>query len=232
MKFHDRTEVPAKFTLAQTSETDLVFTACVPLLSWEHEHRALGVDRLLGELSDGRSVSIDGLIVLYTELNFPLKKTYLTGYASNFVFGTPEFESEASISFELTNFLFMGNEFEKRLSGNIREARRPLLSLRLDGRVITIRQKDEYEKIRIDLEARRGVKVTCTAKTTIKNSSEINEITEMIAGLCDVISIARSTLVNWTSYDVMAQDGRVIFSSYRNSVTRNYSGIALIHYVI
>jgi len=229
MKFQDGTDASAKFTFAQLSNVDLIFTAQLDMSQWEFMKNETGIDGLSGFLPDKHPVTASGLFVKYVEADTLYGKANVTGYASSIQFGKSKFEAVALISFEIVNFLFRGDEFEKKvIDGTTKPS--PFMKLLLNGREIILRQVDNYEKVEVELKAQQKVKIiTCTATTTIKNSTEIEEIIGTIDTLCDVMSIARSTLISWTSYEVLSQDRFVLFSNYRNSVTRDYSGSGLIH---
>ena len=69
---------------------------------------------------------------------------------------------------------------------------------------------------------------TCTASTKIEDSTEIDAVITDVETLCDVMSVARGTLVNWTSFDVKSKQSEILFSRYRNSITRRFAGTELI----
>jgi hypothetical protein len=221
-------EVTAQFTLVQLIDAQLVFFADIQHPIWDFLTERLQVNSLSGQLSDGRLVNIDGLFLKETKQK-SRNKTRLIGYSSHWVLGEPAFSESTSICFELVNFLFRGTETELIIDNDKQDFRWSIMTLNLGDRAITLRQISNYDQVVATLQSQHGIQITCTATTTIKDASELAETITIIDTLCDVISVARGTLISWTSYDVNTPENGLSQSRYRDSVTRRFVGIELIH---
>ncbi len=101
------------------------------------------------------------------------------------------------------------------------------MTLEIAQRQIKLQWVLDYERVVAILSAQHGVQVTCTATSAIRDTTDIDSVIEIIDTLCDVMTVARGTLVSWTSFDVMVKDSKLPYSRY-NSVTRPFVGIGLI----
>jgi hypothetical protein len=102
------------------------------------------------------------------------------------------------------------------------------MTLTLGNREVKVRRIRDYDQVEITLRAQRGIQVTCTATTTIDEPSEIDNIASLLDSLCDLMSVARGTLISWTSFDIGTSKDKPSYSRYRNSVTKRFAGIELI----
>ena len=137
-----------------------------------------------------RSVSMQDLFLKESK-QAPQGKARLIGYSSHWVIGEQIFKEATSISFELVNFRFLGTENEVFVEEDTRRSTLSLMTLNLGEREIKLRWMADYEQIVAILRAQRGVQVTCTATTTLKDSAEINSVISIVDTLCDVMTVAR-----------------------------------------
>jgi hypothetical protein len=226
-RFSDGIEVKASFTLAQLIDTQLLFIADVRRPIWDFMTNGLELISFTGELRDGRSVSIQGLFIKESK-QAPQGNARLIGYSSHWVIGEPNFKEATSISFELVNFRFLGTENEVFVEGDTRRSTLSLMTLNLGEREIKLRWVADYDQVVATLQAECSVQVTCTATTIINDTAEIDTIVSIVDTLCDVMTVARGTLVSWTSFDVNVVGSKLPYSKYRNSVARRFVGIELI----
>lgn len=102
------------------------------------------------------------------------------------------------------------------------------MTLMLGGRQVQLRQAADYDQVMATLRALSGVRVTCTATTTITSLVEIEDVVSMMDSLCGVMSVARGTLISWTSLEIPVTDGVSPYSQYRSSVSRPFEEVGLI----
>jgi hypothetical protein len=224
-------DLPIHFTLAQRTDGQLLLSADVNLSTWDIALNKIGVQKVTGTLIDGRPAGVSGPIFLKAANPIPRSdKARLIIYPSNWTLGTTNFASPASISFELVNFRFLGTQYDDSSTDDIRRATLSVMPLILGNRVLHLRQVSDYQSIEAELQARRGVEVTCIVTTTLNSVEELGDIVSVVEVLCDVMSVARATLVSWTSYEITSLDGAPLFSQFRNSVTRRFTGNELIHH--
>jgi len=226
-KFSDGTESQARFVLAQRIDAQLLFSADINRSAWTFSTSMLEVIGLSGVLSDGRVVSVQGIFLKENKV-LAQGKIRLIGYSSYWTLGEPGFSGTTPISFELVNFRFLGTETELFIEGTTQRSTLSLMTLNLGRRDIKLRWVSNYDQVVASLRAQRDVQVTCTATTTITNPHEIEVVVSAIDTLCDVMSVARGTLVSWTSFDVKTPENELPYSRYRNSVTRRFAGSELI----
>jgi hypothetical protein len=186
---------------------------------------SLEVESLQGSLTDDRRINATGLLL--KEAKPGLNKSNKTRIVSNsecWTISGPRICSEASVVFDIVNFCFDGTEVEEQVVNGQSSLARSLMTLLLGGREVQLRQIPGYDQAVATLRAQRSVQVTCTATVTVGSLAEIDEVEAMMDTLCDVMSVARGTLVSWTSFEVHAADGVSPYSRYRNAVTRRYAG--------
>jgi hypothetical protein len=229
ISFSNGNELPTQFTLAQRSDGQLLLSADVNLSTWEFATNNIEAQSLTGTLLDGSLARVSGPIFLKAVNPIPrTNKARLIAYPSNWIFGNPNFNEPASISFELVNFRFWGTEY--KISSNNESGRKTLsvMPLALGNRNLQLQQTPDYEQVDAILQARHGIEVTCTATTTLGSNDELSDVISTVETLCDVMSVARATLVSWVSFEVASSHGMPIYSQARNSVTRRFTGNELI----
>ena len=228
-RFSDGTRVKAWFTLVQLIDTQLMFITDIKRPIWDWVAASIELTSFHGTLQDGRPVSVQGFFIIENK-QAPQGKTRLIGYSSNWIIGEPNINEATSIFFELVNFRFLGTENEVFIEGSTQRSTLSLMTLKLGEREIKLRWEPDYDRVVAALRAQHGVQVTCTATATIENSADIDLAIAMMETLCDIMTVARGTLVSWTSFDVKAGGSRPpLYSRYRDSVTRPFVGIELIN---
>jgi len=227
--FSDGIEVKTRITLTQLVDTQLIFIADVRRPIWDFLANIPPVIEFKGKLIDGRSVSVQGLVIKECR-QVSQYRTRLIGYSGQWIIGEPDFKEATLICFELVNFLFLGTEKEVFIEGDNQRSSLSLMALKLGNKEIKLRRVVDYDQTEASLRAQHGLQVTCTAITTIEDSTELDTVVSTIDTLCDVMTVARGTLVNWISFDAINLESGLPYSRYRNSVTRDFSEIDLIHY--
>lgn len=243
VKLGDGSQVKGKFAIVQRNDGRLLFKTEFTPPAWEMLNDDDFIEELTGTLSDGRPVNVNApLVIKGVSLPTPTEDgltVTVTGYPSRCEFGKKQFDTSAVIVFDLANCLFLGTEVEKVFDneGQLREAKLSLMNINLGGRQVELRQIPGYEQARATLRAQKGVQITCTAKISIENPSEVDEVISTIEALCSLMSIARGTLVSWISFSIFNLDNdSPVYSVYLNPITRSYDGNSVIeetpqHYV-
>lgn len=227
IRFQNGEEFEAQFTLAQHYDGQLLFSADLARPIWDFFGRQFEVESLTGTLSDGRPVNLLDPIFL-KETSPSNSGTRLVGFPSRWAIGQMDFDSPAFVTFELVNFLFLGTEVETVTRDGLERSTLSLLPLNLGGTEVEVRWSPDYKQVESTLRAQKGVQVTCIVRKTIHSAAEVGDAESAIEALCNLMSVARGTLVSWTSYDIHASNEAPYYSFYRNSVTRRYAGIQLI----
>jgi hypothetical protein len=223
-------ELPTRFTLAQQSDGQLLLSADINLSVWEFAASKIEVQKLTGVLLDGRVANVSGPIFLKAVNSVTgTNKARLIAYLSNWTLGNSNFSGSALSTFEIVNFRFLGTQCEVIAKEGVERGTLSLMPLALGNRDVQLRQVSNYTEAEVALQARRGVEVTCTATTTLNSFEDMGGAVSVVDTLCDVMSVARATLISWTSFEVTASDSTPLYSQCRNSVTRRYAGTELIH---
>ena len=217
----------ARFTLGQLANTRLLICVDVGRSTGDFWFGRLEAKTLQGTLTDGRKISAKGLWIRETQGALFGKKAKLILHSEHWTIGDSSIDGQVSVVFELVNFRFSGTEPEIRMVNGF-EHGTLIMTLILGDRQVQLRPIADYDQAIATLRAQSGVQVTCTATTAISAPSEIEAIVSMVDTLCDVMSVARGTLVSWTSLEIRTADELSPYSQYRSSVTRRYAQIELI----
>jgi len=125
----------------------------------------------------------------------------------------PEF-----MTFGVTNFEFVGNESnENVLSLNIKGAKR-----------LIIRKNGEYQDAQHFWEKFEGIRVTCEITVEIDKETQIEKIKDMVNDLCDLMSIACGTRIQWIYCYGYNTEEKIVSRNHRSSITRPYQPMQLI----
>lgn len=231
LKFKSGAIYSCRFTLGQFSNANLLISADINCLPIEFFFRHVNdeIEELKGTLLDKRPIQLVGPIYLRKmDATSNKQNSRLIIHVSQCVIGVLEFSKPATVSFEISNFLFTGTEKEIHKVDEQEQNEFSLLPLKLGDREIQIRKVSNYKEVETILWAQKGVETTCTANTNIDNPAELDEIISTIDALCDMASVARGTLINWSAFEIKALGGAPIFSTYRDSVIRRYASFELL----
>lgn len=173
------------------------------------------INNISGTLDDGRLIELDGKVSLTSSLvsmteDGPLCK--LIGSPTGWVIGKVGFSGKASMHFEIANFLFTGDSMNIKVNG--------------DNLVVT--PVENYEEVIAILRAQKGIQVTSTVAIKIDNQTDLDKKIEYVEIISDLMSLARSTLINWLSFNIEVEGEGVVYSRFRNSIIKNYNPITLI----
>jgi hypothetical protein len=223
VRLSDGSDARARFTLGQLADAELIICADVAgRAPWEF--LKIEAEGLQGTLADGRRIDAAGLMIKECQSAPGATGTRLVAYSTHWTIAGPSIVGRASAVFELVNFIYIGTETEILMVDGLESIKSSLMTLRLGERHAQLRRAIDYDQAVATLKAQRGVQVTCTATTTISSSPEIDDVVSMMDTLCCVMSVARGTLVSWTSFEVRDASERALYSRYINSVTRRYAG--------
>lgn len=229
IRLSDGSESRARFTFGQFDDAQLLICVDIKRSSWDFIGVSHEVESIHGKLTDGRKVNATGLFLKESTAISSTNKTRLFMYSSQWIIGEADFDGQAEVIFELVNFCFQGTESEIAVINSVKHHKLSLMTLSLGSKQVQIRQISHYDQEVAALRTQRGVRVTCTATTTLSRPSEIDNAISMIDVMCDIMSVARGTLVSWTSFDIQTVNDEKPYSLFRNSVTRRYASTALIN---
>ena len=231
VKFKSGAIYRCRFTLGQFSNTNLLISAdinCLPL-DFFFSHANDEIEDIEGTLLDGRPIQLIGPIYLRQMNSAPNNKnSRLIIHVSQCVIGVLEFLEPATISFEISNFLFNGTEVEIRKVNGQEQSEFSLLPLNLGNREIQIRKVSNYKEVEAVLRAQKGVETTCIASSSMGNLTGLDEIILTMDTICYVASVARGTLINWNAFEVKTIAGNSPYVLCRDSVIRRYASFEVI----
>ena len=110
--------------------------------------------------------------------------------------------------FGITNFKF-GDESDKTLSLDIKGVKE-----------LIIKKNDNYGDALNFLRCSKGIRVTCNVKVKIDNKTEMKDLEEIICDLCDVMSIALGTRVQWIYYFACNLEGKIVSWNHLPKITK------------
>lgn len=110
--------------------------------------------------------------------------------------------------FGITNFKF-GNKSDEVLSLDIKGVKG-----------LTIKKNENYEDTLNFLKCSKGIRVTCNVKVEIDNKTKIKELEGIICDLCDLLSIACGTRIQWIYYFACNFEEEIVLWNHSNKVTK------------
>lgn len=122
------------------------------------------------------------------------------------------------LTFGVTNFEFYGNESH----GDV-------LSLDIKGvKSLIIMKKGERQDEQHFWERFKGIRVTCEVIVEIEEETKIVEVIDMVYDLCDLMSIASGSRIQWIYCYGFDTEGKILLRIHRSSITRPYQPMQLI----
>ncbi|MCC5940168.1 MAG: hypothetical protein JJU37_01390, partial [Balneolaceae bacterium] len=220
------------FEIAKRGEEKLLFNAIIDEVGTFDAFSLLksaGLDRIEGVDSDDRKVLITGLFAKDSTVGTKTdSKVILNGYVGQCEIGEKVFSDGFIVQFELINFLFLDNEWVVKNTEKGEKGTRSILKLNFHDFECRIEKVDDYNVIKQQLQRQGGVLKTSTLFAKIKSLSDYEFACEKIRKLCQLLSVARSTFINWGSCKVKDSGGDVIYELHGNALTRPFHGNKLI----
>lgn len=123
------------------------------------------------------------------------------------------------IVFGITNFAFGEDDSYEET-----------LKIFFDGeKYLIIEKKERYGDIMNLLENLGGIYVTCEVSLKFDNEIDIVKSIEIVTDLCNIMSIARGTTVNWIYYKICTEDKKILCWKHVNRVCKNYENVTLVN---
>ncbi|MEX1013890.1 MAG: hypothetical protein WDZ80_01900, partial [Candidatus Paceibacterota bacterium] len=88
---------------------------------------------------------------------------------------------------------------------------------------------EEHSIIEKLLKRQGGVLKTSTLITEVKDQNDYENVLKKVRKLCQLLSVARSTFINWGSCKINDDEGAVIYEIHGNALTRPFHGNRLIN---
>lgn len=221
------------FEIAKRGEEKLLFNAIlddVEVLDSFSLLKSAGLDKIEGFGSDGREILVTGLFAKDSTVGSKTdSKVILNGYAGQCEIGDKVFADGFIAQFDLINFLFLGNTSVAKKSEEQNKVTRSMLQFQFSDFECKIEQVDNYKVIKQLLQRQGGVIRTSTLMLEVKSQSDYETVLEKIRKLCQLLSVARSTFINWGSCKIKDSSGDVIYELYGNALTRPFHGNKLIN---
>jgi hypothetical protein len=144
--------------------------------------------------------------------------------------GSLKYESKqddifSSARFGITNFEYHGNKHTEYPTGG---GAWDILSIHLGDKTVEIHEVPDYKIIIESIKAQRGIDVTCEAVFPISSKYDLDVAMSHIDVLCELLSLARGTKINWIYYDCYDSLENKVRSFHKNSIVWRYTGIPLI----
>lgn len=185
------------------------------------------LERLEGKDKQGRKVLATGLLAK-DSTSGPDSTVIVNGYVDKCKIGQVNINPGFSLHFDLMNFLFIGNASKVESIGKKKKYSRSILQLSLEDFNCRIEQTEDYSIIKQLLKRQGGVFKTSTLIVEIESSDDYESSFEKVRKLCQLLSVARSTFINWGSCRVYDTNGEVIYEFHGHAQSRNYHGNYLI----
>lgn len=123
-------------------------------------------------------------------------------------------ENIHSVIFGITNFMFSSSA----------------LILDIDGNRIKITKVDRYKDALNFVKTCRGICITCEVRVEINKEVNIENAKTIVTDLCDILSIALGTRVQWIYYYACNPEGKKILWYHRSRVAKPYFPNKIIDY--
>lgn len=218
--------IEAKFLIAQRADASLLAFGRMTRFNFADLRDFEEISEVSGVLTDGRPFRLERNLFfsrfaprfiprgLATILIFP-------GYCE---IGDRTRLKNGHASFGVENFLFFGTRVQTLQIGSREVTHRGILPLDLDGRQVTVDQLPEYERAVIELRASKRAMTTCTINVTLDDRSDVADLEAIADVLTDAMSVARGTLITWSSYEAKDSETHEHLTVYRAALTKTYNG--------
>jgi len=130
-----------------------------------------------------------------------------------------------SVRFGLTNFEFYGNKYREYPNGG---GAWDILSVNLEGKLVEIYEIQNHKFIMESIKSQKSIDVTCESLIPLTSLGDLDTITDFVDNLCELLSLARGTKINWIYYDCYDSAGKKVVSFHKNSIVWQYVGLPLI----
>lgn len=122
------------------------------------------------------------------------------------------------MTFGVTNFKFTGNESQGEI-----------LSLdMIETKRVTIKKIEKYKDALHFLKSTKGICITCEVMIEIDNETEIEKSIDIVSDLCDLMSIACGTKIQWIYFNICNTEGNVVSQKHGSRVTKPYLPLEII----
>lgn len=216
------------FEIAKRGEEKLLFNAIWDGSEIDSPFLFFDLDKakkIIGFDKAGRKVLVTDLFARDVEAG---DKAVVNGYAGKCEIGEKNFQKEYKVSFNLTNFLFDGNQTKIEETENGKRYTNPTLQLSFPDISFTINKIDDYADTKKLLKRQGGILNTSTLSVDVDSEDKFNKIHSKVTKLCQLLSVARSTFINWTTCKILDDGEETIYELHGNTITRAYHGNNLI----
>lgn len=230
LQLGDGKEYNVSFEIAKRGEEKLLFSAtCKDDRHFEsiNQDQHSGKSQLNGTDKLGRNVNAIDLLIKDTETNTE-GDTVFNGYVRKCEIGEKVISDDFVLKIDMINFLFLGNETIEKKTDTGKTLSRSILQLQFPDFDCSVEQIKNYSIVKQLLKRQGGVLNTSTISTKVCNLNDYDSALEKVRKLCQLLSVARSTFINWGSCRVCDNAGDVIYEFHGNAFTKPYHGNNLI----
>lgn len=231
LELNEKKSLKVSFEIARRGEEKLLFNAIceteyyfssVEIFNFSGRMDLFGVD------ANGREVKANGLLIKDTEENTE-GHTIINGYVGSCEIGEKKIEKNSKIEFHLLNFLFEGNETKVVKTNEKEILSRSALKLKFEDFECTIDRVNNYKVIKQLLKRQGGVIKTSKLTVDINSNINFNNTLEKVRKLCQLLSVARSTFINWGTCKIVDSNESVFYELHGQAQTRLFHGNSLIN---
>lgn len=187
-----------------------------------------GIIKLIGSDSKGRQIEATELLIKDTQTNNNGNST-INGYVQKCEIGQKIFDKGYEAHFHLINFLFEGNETKVEKTEKGTKYSSPTLQLTFPDFECRIEKAEDFRVTKELLKRQGGVLKTSFLKVDADTHDDFEFIHEKVRKLCQLLSVARSTFINWSSCQIINPEGESVYELHGNAITRSYHGNNLIN---
>jgi hypothetical protein len=221
-----------QFLFGQKSNGTLIIFAELTNPSFPFTTQPEVVEIVHCSLESGQDVDLVGPYYI-SRFNYSMNdeeetKVTITWIATDIRIGSGEVSEEYVVNFELTNFLFRGTEMAEVMMEGHRVRSNSLFPVTFQEIDVFFQQIPEYKQAKARIKAQNGVEITATGSIEIEENKKIDDVIEFMDKICDLLTIARGTIISWTSLSV-EKDDEVIISIYRNSLTGRFINFGVLN---
>lgn len=219
LRLKNEREVEVEFQIARRDDQALLFSVKssendigLGFLVFES-----GIDRLEGTDENGRKLLATGLFARDVSTS---SSTMMNGYAAQVEVGDYITEEPLTAEFSMLNLLFTANR---------RDADQHVLDLPFADLTCYLKRVEGYQVLQQILQRRGGIEHTADLCIDNVSRTGIDQVLEKVEKLCLLLSVCRSTFINWHSYRFVDSQGNSVYEHHINPQKRSFKSSALIN---
>ena len=186
--------------------------------------------KIVGKTINGNNVDFSNLgpLIRFMPISNSNRNLIIT-ILNSCKIGDQKLIGDSLITFDILNFLFIGPNIKTNTKDGFSISASSQFEFLYNKNIILIKQVPNYQQVLVSLTNQKGKEITSQVIIKIINDIDLYATISVTDHLCELLSIVRSTLINWVSFEVTTFDGKFIYAYYQNAVSRNFNGTELIN---